>query len=258
MCVKIEKATKEFIGKMQWFSELSELLEKDFGHQYAKEFVWIIAGIVGVLSDDMSLGQKPFSQMFGELLRHGNIKHVAEVGPCGHESSVIGPLADLFRQSGCKLSVIQRDFDRASQEFFNANRIEMIKEKAGNLPKENFQFDLIIASNVFSIGGNCPGYFVIRYEDSILNANNGVSDLVSHLSGNPKASVILTELYDVLLTDRDRFAQGAEIVCWEPWNTSYRSCFCNSGDFAILPDAISRVLSQSANFIVLQKKQPLL
>lgn len=223
--------------------------------QYYNRAGWIFNGIVTALAPDKNDVIKNFNaQTFANLLKRSNIKQVAEVGAGSENESILFPLVDLFRNGGASMIMIG-GYSQHSKSEFTKKGITTVSEYAGQLAQQNLKLglDLIVARDVFSIGGT--GFANMEIDEKINDVNHAVIDLIHQLSDNPNAAIFLIEGWDILLLDRTIISKYADVMCWYPMHTTNGYLFRSPDYVEIYKPEIRSVLKNSANFVVLRKKQ---
>ncbi len=254
--------TKEASFLLRVHDILSEMhqgiLKEIGGAQYENKFCWTFAGVVGALAPDSTESIKGLNkEKFIELLKQNSIKKVAEVG--AGADSMIFPLRSTFKAAGCEMLGIGTDLPLWQRNDFNNAQIQIIKKEAGNLKDEKLDLDLVIAHNVFSLGGQLTaGRFGDDSKKMIQLINSAVVDVIHQLSDNPRASVVLFEGFDLMPLDKAIIAKEANILSWEKQNTDHGWRFrahADDPDYADIYEPYVRdIYKQAPNFVVLQKK----
>ncbi len=224
-------------------------LSKHQDRRFSKEHHRMLATALAHLTRGWNEPQfrKPRPQLFIQALKSKNIKAVAEVGP-GKNGVLLG-MHDLFREAGVKMYIIGNVGNAADE--YESHGIGIIHEPAGKLPADSPRFDLVLARNVFSIGGQRA----MEPHDIIQDSTRGVIDLVGRLSTNPHAGIILTEHSDGLMVDRQKITPVARILRWHRWDTT-------GNDVEILAKTLARhgqredarVMSEAPNVIAIGRK----
>jgi hypothetical protein len=208
--------------------------------EYRNRFHTLLSGMMAALTHGWSHSQlsTPWPNILTHALKANNFKHVLEVG--GGTYPALKELAGPIHAAGCQLYSLGG--------LPSPHSIE-IEGFAGNM-KTSTAFDLVVANNVFSVGGQMRSNF----RDISESATNGVLDLIRHLSNNPAAFIVLTETYDVLLLDRKRIEKAASVDLWQKRITEMSGFIRNNAQDE--PDPRMRqIFAQAPNLVILRKKR---
>lgn len=230
-----------------------DVLKTIGGREYNNKFSLDLKGIVSALTlDQNSPVAMNTLEDFANVLKSANIKKAAEVGAGIPYSSMIQKLVPAFQKAGVELLAIGDSSPKYDAEF-EKDGIRVIPEHAGNLSAEKLNLDLVIAHNVFSLGGQFTAGREYRNPDEPIHwVTDGVLDVVKHLSDNPRATIVLYEGYDIMPLDREAIAKEADILCWRKLHTDGGWMYREEDMY---DDELSkRVYKESPNFVVLQKK----
>ncbi len=250
-----EKKEEEFWKHLDALTDSGNVtvLENIGGREYDNKFSLDFKGIVTALrqGNDAQTELRTLDN-FAEVLKAAHIKKAAEVGAGTPYSSMIQKLAPAFNTAGIQLFSIGDSSGKYDPEF-EKDGIRVIPEEAGDLPEEKLDLDLVIAHNVFSLGGQFTAGRDYKDSDEPIHwVTIGVLDLVKHLSDNPQATIVLSEAYDIMPLDREAIAKEVNILCWHKMHTSggwiYRA------EIMYDDELTKRVYRDAPNFVVLQKK----
>ncbi len=220
------------------------------GIQWENRVVWPFSGLMAVLADKkMDMGTLTADTVI-KILQKNKVRHICEIGAGNTAESVIYPLAEIFRKAGCKMTVIERRISTATISAYESKGISVLHKNAGEINDSSFGADIIIARNVFSIGGQgVGGSLSDDPQETINDIEKAVLDTINCLSTNPSATIILTEGYDILPIDKTVIEKKAKVVAWCEWGSSNAWMYKGERDF---PPNVQRIYNQSPNFVILQ------
>jgi hypothetical protein len=158
--------------------------------------------------------------LFAELLKLKGIKSCLEIG-AGYSSSDFSDIESAFRKAGAEISLAA--IDHGVKSGLEARGIKAIKWFVGKeKPPKGKKFDLIMAKDVFSLGGfvGVGPYRPANKLTRITKISLSVLELVGTLSNNENALVVLVSSpgMDPIAVDRRIIEQEAEIIEWTAFN----------------------------------------
>lgn len=223
------------------------------GHSYENKFCWSFAGMMAILAPNKKQNLKDLNrEKLISLLQQKNIRKICEVGPGTPAESMLYPLAPLLQEAGCEISVMASDLSEFTRDNYAEEGITIIRKEAGKVQDPTLSFDIVIAHNVFSLGGQLTaGRWNDNPEEIIAAIEKGVLDIVQSMSTNPCASIILTEQYDILPIDRSVMNVHMNILSWHALQTDNGWLYKNQEHFSA---QVRQIYNDAPNFIVLQKK----
>ena len=181
-----------------------EAARTDFGHTQT------IAAIMAKLADgrkaDFSSKDKVEAKL-AEWLREKNIKRVLEIGP--GSSSIILPLAGALKKAGCEVHYAGGDLERYEKRDLDSRGFTQAANYFDRKNMPNAKYDLIIAQNVFSSGGN----LATHTRELVTLCNRGAAHAARSLT-HRESFAVLSEYCAAMPITRRALEAKAKVHLW--------------------------------------------